>query len=529
MNTESPAARLCLVFLLAAGATHCLAQSAPPKEFVMESPGVRVRLSEEHGFQPRNVRFTLGQSPLSPKVESVDFLPEKKVVAVTCEAYPKVQPRRCVTTADLTRLGQRVLATVISEDKPEVHFALRAPLDESGQLVLRLRGVDRLVSESPNGLFFGPTVPGQELTEVPQRTLICQSSRTQHGLAISFSRRDTTRNIRVVSTKTGVELRLPWKSIAPAGRDAVLVTVRAFRGDALIALEEARGAGAPTSKRAVPGASTQPARLEWRAPALVPTPPKKTYPSDWRFLAGTHRLLKPMLADPRDANTRLSFLYGRNANKFMDGSVGGDVVLVERDLAKEEKLALSFRGLFSVRLNTCQGSAPVQNTDYQVGFAGAYQHGDDVFEAYFHHQSSHLGDEVLEDGERARINYSRETVRVLWSHQFRDFRVYVGPSLNVTGEPKDIRRRLTLQAGGDYDFRLPRIPRPMYLAADVTSREETDWDLNFTGQIGVYLHDPKEDRHRPRIFLEFFNGFSHMGQFFDDRETYILIGAGYNF
>ena len=48
-------------------------------------------------------------------------------------------------------------------------------------------------------------------------------------------------------------------------------------------------------------------------------------------------------------------------------------------------------------------------------------------------------------------------------------------------------------------------------------------------EIIEFLKDPKKNRHRPRLFLEFFNAFSNMGQFYRDRETYIMLGLGYDF
>ena len=247
----------------------------------------------------------------------------------------------------------------------------------------------------------------------------------------------------------------------------------------------------------------------------------------WEFWTGTDRAFKPLLADQREASARLGFMYGRHAQKLLDAAIGGDLVIADRRFDANRRLTVSGRGLFTVRLNTCESSAPVLNSDYFGGVAVGYRTGDDEFELYVFHQSAHLGDEILENGERRRIDYSRESVRLLWSHRFGPVRVYGGPTVNVRAWPSDIAGKVTLQAGSE--FRFNACGRPMYLAADLQSRQENGWDVNFTGQYGIELGDPKKLKNLPRIFVEIFNGFSNMGQYYDDRESSVMLGMGYNF
>jgi len=83
-----------------------------------------------------------------------------------------------------------------------------------------------------------------------------------------------------------------------------------------------------------------------------------------------------------------------------------------------------------------------------------------------------------------------------------------------------------LQAGAEYRFRPWEIP--MYAAADVQFRQQTEWRPNLTTQVGMELGDSEEPSPRTRIFLELFTGYSNMGQYWDTYESSLMLGLGYN-
>ena len=130
-----------------------------------------------------------------------------------------------------------------------------------------------------------------------------------------------------------------------------------------------------------------------------------------------------------------------------------------------------------------------------------------------YHQSSHLGDEILDRDERERIDYGRETIRFLWSHEWNRFRIYGGPSYHINALPEELDRKLWLQAGAEYRFFIKN--RPLFIAGDFQSREEHDWSVNASGQIGFELGNPDKTSNRQWIFGEAFAGYSNMGQFWD--------------
>ena len=500
--------------------------------------GAGLVLPRQGGYLPTELRFREGGVKLSVTIDKVDFHDDRKLESADYAARPAAAPRQAVTTASLRGVGRRVLWTSVSNDRPEVRFQLAGPAGDRGQIVLHLRGVDRVIAGS-GGQYSVRSVRGSEAMEIPDRAVVCQSRDDQHGVLITAPAGASAGRLRIVPTTRGVAVHVPWRSGASAVDPAVQVAVRGVRGDATIALESVAGRPAPVvsgAPRFHLAAAVAPRRIAAKDPPPVrkpadnpadPDPEPKPGRGPWEFFTGSDRAFAPLLADPREASIKVGLMYGRHAQKYLDVTIGGDLLLARRQLAADRRITISGRGLISSRFNTCQESFPQLNMDFFGGVAVGVQRGDDTFELYAFHESSHLGDETMESGSRRRIDYAREALRVLWAHQFGPLRVYGGPTLNVRGFPSDIAGRVTLQAGAEYRFDCWGIP--MYVAADLQSKQERGWDVNFTGQYGLELGDPEKYKKRPRVFLEFFNGFSNMGQFWNDRETYVMLGLGYDF
>jgi len=239
------------------------------------------------------------------------------------------------------------------------------------------------------------------------------------------------------------------------------------------------------------------------------------------------RAFAPLLADPREAQVRVGFIYDKHEDKFLDLGFGGDVGLL-RDSTDDGRLfSLTVRGLMTARFQFFSESFDMYNTDFIGGPAAGFRYKATAFELFLYHQSSHLGDDKIANGEREAIDYSREAVRFLASHEFPGLRIYGGPTFNFRGEPDDLDKAFIMQGGAERPFRL--LGREMYAAVDVQLREENDWDANLSAQIGMQLGNPAKVHHRQRVFIEYFTGHSNMGQYYDEHERYVMLGLGYNF
>jgi len=250
--------------------------------------------------------------------------------------------------------------------------------------------------------------------------------------------------------------------------------------------------------------------------------------SSWQWFSDNGRVFSSLLADPQEARLTVGYLKNKHGDSFLDMGFGGDAPLMYRGKKGDDETSVTVRGLISSRFQFFSQSFDQLNADYIGGVALGRKWFDHSIELFLYHESSHLGDEMLERGERTRIDYSRETIRLLYSGNLdKALRIYCGPSINLNGKPADIRRKWTLQAGLERSFTLQNVP--LYAALDLQSKEEVGWDLNLATQIGVYLGDPGKVHRQQRLFLELFNGFSNMGQFYDERELFVRLGIALDF
>ena len=254
---------------------------------------------------------------------------------------------------------------------------------------------------------------------------------------------------------------------------------------------------------------------------------KKLSEWKWEWFSDMSRAFAPLKADPREAVFRFGFLYDDNNGWMEDACLGGDLGLILATKQGGHKFTLTARGLFSARFDVFSESFDLQNTDFIGGLALGNQIGSYSWEFFAYHQSSHLGDEILERGQRQRIDYGRETLRILGSYQWNKCRFYGGPSFTLHANPKAIQYKWILQTGAQVNFSL--WDWPAYAALDLQSRQEHDWSVNSNAQVGIGLGGRQKKMNRQWVFIEFFHGYSNMGQFYDELETFGLIGVSYFF
>jgi len=143
------------------------------------------------------------------------------------------------------------------------------------------------------------------------------------------------------------------------------------------------------------------------------------------------------------------------------------------------------------------------------------------------HNSAHIGDEFVEETGRRRLDYSRQEALGSAAWSFSDKRGWVyGEAAYAYDYNKDAGMKpgrlecgAQYQGGGRYwNGRLA-----WYGAGDFSSWEEDDWKVNTSLQGGIVYPIPKLGRSY-RFGLEYYNGRSFMGEFFQSRESYIGFG-----
>jgi hypothetical protein len=488
----------------------------------LKAVGGNVSIARTGPYKAGGVELHLNRQKCNVGVGRMRFAPAGGVVPKECTTAIDAETNAAITTLKL-RGGRAVkLKTVFLGNRPIMQVDLPAI---AGEFILELTGADRLTLATTNG-FAAHTLAGDDRTVLLPSAGAFQNRRTQDGIVLHAAS-SASIPMHMVYRKGKVRVHFASRDDA-----RVSVVLTGFCGDASIACEDmAPGAKLAIAKEATP--TSAPVRfvrsIDTGAPAEARGATKEFTDTGWSLFSNHERALAPLLADQREAQIRAGWMYGRGGDKFLDLGFGGDLGIVRRDFSPDEAMTLTLRGLITARFQTDAESFPLLNTDYYGGLAFGHRFGKNAWEVFVYHQSAHLGDEPLDFGNRARIDYGRESVRFLWSHNLLDnLRIYGGPTLNVSGSEDFVRGKVMLQAGGEYRFNPCNIP--MYVATDVQIREQNEWRPSFNAQLGMYLGKDKTKNRKPktRIFLETFTGYSNMGQYWDTYETSAMIGLGYN-
>lgn len=144
------------------------------------------------------------------------------------------------------------------------------------------------------------------------------------------------------------------------------------------------------------------------------------------------------------------------------------------------------------------------------------------------HISAHIGDELIERTGHLRIGYTRQEIRagLAWSPQeTTTFYTEAGYAYDLRNEvlQKPWRVQLGTQYQSPEKFWKERLN--WYSAMDLSAYEENKWDINTTLQFGFIA---KSGPHSWRLGLEFYNGRSQLGEFFQDRERYLSLGLWFD-
>lgn len=370
--------------------------------------------------------------------------------------------------------------------------------------LIRLPRADRVVfrSEGNYGVVTKAALPGS-IPEAAGRLAI-QKSADQYGIWLGIANGSAPRKGKVEVKNNVLEVLLPLTRGS--------ISLGAFKGDSLIAMEQALPSEKPVQQ------------ASQKADACSTASPRV---QKWRWFSDEGRRFTALRADPREAAFHLGFMQDDNGESFEDVAVGGDLGILHFSISDGAEMSLTMRGLITARFDMFSKSFDLLNADFLGGPALGYKKGPWSWEAFAYHQSSHLGDEVLEDGGRRRIDYGREVVRFLGAHSWENLRLYVGPSYVLHSLPKSAQGCWTMQAGLEYSFSL--WDQPCFAATDIQFRQENDWNLNLTARVGVDLGNPQLTQNRQYIFIELFQGYSNMGQYYDAWERYAMVGIGYNF
>ena len=245
-------------------------------------------------------------------------------------------------------------------------------------------------------------------------------------------------------------------------------------------------------------------------------------------------VFEPLIADPNETRTFLSMLsVDSETVQSWFGDVGVGVNFGLYRWAGKQPGDASQLGLFAA-VNSLfdleESSYPLVNTDYRVGFTYELQRGKFSARSRLFHQSSHLGDELILQGNAPqRVNLSVEVVDLLLAWQWGGWRPYGGGMYIIHRDPDDLKQG-GFQVGLDYTG-TERVLFGGRLVGgiDYRSFEENDWRGGMSIKAGLEYGPPRPDRRGIKVLLEYYDGAAPWGQFSNDVITHYGFSVQFDF
>ena len=177
-----------------------------------------------------------------------------------------------------------------------------------------------------------------------------------------------------------------------------------------------------------------------------------------------------------------------------------------------------------------RGQFDTEYSEDNVGWDGHYalyldyRHHDSIaYRVGLHHTSSHVGDEYAERTGRQRINYTRQEVLVGAAWHFQpDWLTYLEVARTYDRRNTAVQRSGRAEWGVQYDKdNLFTARLGGYVALDLSTYEENDWERNTTLQAGIRW---SAQERLWRLGIEYYDGRSQLGEFFQRHEKYLSLG-----
>jgi hypothetical protein len=249
----------------------------------------------------------------------------------------------------------------------------------------------------------------------------------------------------------------------------------------------------------------------------------------------------PLLADPKEARSFISFLRG--TFRSLDDPSGEGTSIASVGLgdsfglvrwggpAPSEGLQLDVIGSIFAQFDLGTSSNDLINADYIIGLPLTFRRSGFSARVRIYHQSSHLGDEYLLRGDDIqRENLSFESLEVLVSQELGPLRAYAGAERIFRREPDTLPSEL-FHAG--VELRSGRAGRVQLVGGlDLKTTERHDWSPATSGRVGLEAGRPGRGGHPARLvtlMLEIYEGPSPYGQFFQDDIAYVGVGLHFGF
>lgn len=242
-------------------------------------------------------------------------------------------------------------------------------------------------------------------------------------------------------------------------------------------------------------------------------------------------LFEPLHADPRWAHFGLAFRRYLNGGELKNGAaanLGATIPLYRGRPSNGAQWEFGIQaGTFSLfDLSAKSGSNDILNTDFNLAVFFGYRRGDFSGLVRLMHQSSHLGDEFIQNTQTSRIEVNHDRLDLKLSYDLAQWvRVYGGGGLLLRQSPNGLGMG-TVQAGVELSspttYWHGRLRPVAY--ADVQLHERTGWSYSHSAMAGVQFETARLDGRAIQLLIEHFVGPFPDGQFFTQKTQWIGIG-----
>jgi hypothetical protein len=245
-------------------------------------------------------------------------------------------------------------------------------------------------------------------------------------------------------------------------------------------------------------------------------------------------LFDPLIADPRWPHFSIAYQYYIDDDELKNvgsTSFGETLLFFQSELPSGGSWQIGLQAAVFAIFDLDSSSNDLINADYWVGLPVFYRKGSLSSVVRIFHQSSHLGDEYLLRNRVDRVNLSYEAVNLKVSYEARTWlRLYGGGTYILRKDPDDLKR-WTVQYGlelKDDRTYFGSSLKPL-AAADFKNREESDWNIDASLRAGVEIESKQMLWNRLHLLLEYFNGYSPHGQFYERSIEYVGLGMHFYF
>ena len=178
------------------------------------------------------------------------------------------------------------------------------------------------------------------------------------------------------------------------------------------------------------------------------------------------------------------------------------------------------------------------NTDYFLGIPLTYAVDRWSYRLRLYHISGHLGDEFLVNHPsflEQRRNPSFEATDFFGSYQVSSgIRVYGGAGVILHSDKSFRLKPLYIQYGAEFrafgrKFYYHKLYGTPFFAAHIENWQQHHWSFDSTAKLGYEWSKLQGIGRKVRIYIDYHQGFSYEGQFFNNRVHYGEVGFSWGF